>query len=71
MAALSMASSVAAVVLAAPVASFLQSSFSTVSRVRVAPVKVNRRLSVVATATPQNKQDAKDMVSVWFLELRG
>ncbi|KAG0629685.1 hypothetical protein M758_1G122200 [Ceratodon purpureus] len=62
MAALSMASSVTAAVLAAPAAAFSQSSFSTVSSVKVAPVKVNRRLSVVAMATPN--KDVKDKIDI-------
>jgi hypothetical protein len=62
MATLSTASSVAAAVLAAPVASFSQGSFSIVSSVRMAPVKANRRFSVVAMATPN--KDVKDKGSL-------
>lgn len=62
MASLTLASPMAGVVLAAPAVSIFKGSFSTFSTVRIAPVKVNRRLSVVAMATPQNREDVKDKI---------
>ncbi|XP_024371739.1 calvin cycle protein CP12, chloroplastic [Physcomitrium patens] len=62
MAALTVASSACAALPAAPVASLSQSTFSTASTVRMTPLKVNRRLCVVAMATPPNREDVKDKI---------
>lgn len=66
MASLAMASSVAVLVAAPAVAASQQASFSAVSSVRMAPVRFNRRMSVVAMASPAGtkKDNFGDKVTI-------